>query len=263
MARRPAIHVTVWGAGQAAPAIFVHGSMTWGTDESFGFTAQRPLGGERPLIVPDRRGYGDSPDIGRSDYDVDAADVMELLGDEAHLVGHSYGAVVAMLAAARRPEAVRSLALIEPGCYQAAADDPTVRAALERNRQGMAALPPDLPAEEFLRMSSEPIGLPALEPTARRLRAARSALLERPCWEAEIPVAALAAARRPTLVLTGTWENATPLYREYGGEPIMACARITADRIGAELLRVPGASHWPHAERPDVVNAALRDLWSR
>jgi pimeloyl-ACP methyl ester carboxylesterase len=170
---------------------------------------------------------------------------------------------VAMLATARRPEAVRSLTLIEPGCYHVAADDPTVGAALDRNRRGTAALPADLPAEEFLRMSTEPVGLPMPEPTAERLRAAGSAMIERPCWEAEIPVETLAAASWPKLVLTGTWEDAAPLYREYGGEPIMACARVTSKRIGASLLCVPGASHWPHVERPNTVNAALRTLWAR
>ena len=61
--------------------------------------AQRPLAERYRLLVMDRRGFGGSPDIDRSDYEVDAADVAELLGDGAHLVGHSYGGVVAMLAA--------------------------------------------------------------------------------------------------------------------------------------------------------------------
>jgi len=59
-----------------------------------------------------------SPDLSGSpypsDYEVDARDVVDLLAAGAHLVGHSYGAVVAMLAAATRPDLVRSLALIEP-----------------------------------------------------------------------------------------------------------------------------------------------------
>ena len=38
-----------------------------------------------------------------------------------------------------------------------------------------------------------------------------------------------------------------------------AAQRPLADQ--AELLRVEGASHWPHAERPEAVNAALRRLW--
>ncbi len=41
----------------------------------------------------------------------------------------------------------------------------------------------------------------------------------------------------------------------------MACAEVVAEEIGAQILRVEGASHWPQAQRPDVVNAALRGLW--
>jgi len=42
----------------------------------------------------------------------------------------------------------------------------------------------------------------------------------------------------------------------------MACARVTAERIGARLLRIPGASHYPHAERAEVVNTALREFFA-
>jgi pimeloyl-ACP methyl ester carboxylesterase len=102
-----AVHVTVWDETRTgAPAVvLVHGTMTWGTAC---FETQRPLARHYRLLVMDRRGFGESPDIGRSDYEVDAADVVELLGDGAHLVGHSYGVVVAMLAAGLRPQAVCS-----------------------------------------------------------------------------------------------------------------------------------------------------------
>src|ERR671932_155375 len=121
------VHVTVWDeAGVGAPTVvLVHGTMTWGTDA---FEAQRPLAERYRLLVTDRRGFGGSPDIDRSDYEVDAADVVELLGDGAHLVGHSYGGVVAMLAAGLRPQSVRSLALIEPSAYRLAEQDPAVAA---------------------------------------------------------------------------------------------------------------------------------------
>jgi pimeloyl-ACP methyl ester carboxylesterase len=49
------------------------------------------------------------------------------LGDGAHLVGHSFGGCVALAAAARRPEAVRSLTLIEPGMQLLAMSNPEVR----------------------------------------------------------------------------------------------------------------------------------------
>src|SRR5689334_9935459 len=112
------INVTVWGgaARSAGRSIFIHGSTTWG---SSAFARQRPLAENYRLELVDRRGYGVSPDVRHSDATVDARDVVELLSDgEANLVGHSYGTVVALLAASWRPEAVRSLTLLEPSCYR-------------------------------------------------------------------------------------------------------------------------------------------------
>jgi pimeloyl-ACP methyl ester carboxylesterase len=86
---------------------------------------------------------------------------------------------------------------------------------------------------------------------------------ERPCWDAEIPVEPLAAASCPKLVISGTWETASQAYRVVGGEPLMACAHVVAERINARLPRVPGASHWPQSEQPQIVNSALRDLWKQ
>lgn len=258
------VHVTVWddadGAGESV--LLVHGSTCWGCDPVLGFGAQRPLADNFRVLVMDRRGYGRSPDIARGDYAVDAEDIARLLGDGAHLVGHSYGTAGAMLAAGRRPEAVRSLTLIEPGNYQVAADHPRVAAALRANREGHAKLPKDLPAEVYLRAATDSVGWPPLPPTPDRLRAAGTAMRELPCWEAEIPVEPLRAASWPKLVIGGTWETAPALYRQRGGEPLMACAEVTAERIGARLLRVTGASHYPQVECPDVVNAALRETFS-
>lgn len=80
------------------------------------------------LIIPDRPGHGLSPDPGRpDDAEADGAWTADLLGDGAHLVGHSFGGCVALAAAARRPEAVSSLTLIEPGMQLLAMNDPHVR----------------------------------------------------------------------------------------------------------------------------------------
>jgi pimeloyl-ACP methyl ester carboxylesterase len=256
------VHVTIWDeAGTAAPpVILIHGSMTWGTAC---FDRQRSLADGYRLLVVDRRGYGSSPGIDRSDYDVDAADVVELLGGGAHVVGHSSGGVVAMLAAGRRPEAVRSLTLIEPAAFRVSANHPAVVVALERMRQAIARIPPDPSPANYLRLSAEAMGLPLPELTPDHLRAAQSALRERPSWDAEIPVEPLASAAWPKLVIAGTWETASPTYRAWVGEAMMACGGIVVERIGGILLRVPGAAHEPHREQPAIVNAALRQLWQQ
>ncbi len=52
-----------------------------------------------------RRGFAPSPQPpdGRQDFELDAADLVELLDNRMHIVGHSYGAVGAVIAATRRP----------------------------------------------------------------------------------------------------------------------------------------------------------------
>ncbi len=123
------VHVTRWGRS-GPTVVLVHGSAQGskvGGDHHF--AGQQSLAGQGwQLIVPDRPGHGRSPAPGRpDDAEADGAWVAELLGDGAHLVGHSFGGCVALAAAARRPDAVRSLTLIEPGMQKLAIDDPQVR----------------------------------------------------------------------------------------------------------------------------------------
>ena len=254
------VHVTVWRepVADGTRAVLVHGTMTWGTEC---FEQQRPLADEFRLDVMDRRGFGDSPDTERSDWEVDAEDVLDLLGSGAHLVGHSYGGVVALAAAARRPEAIRSLVLIEPSALRVAEEVPVVRAGLERNRRLLAAgAERSISAEDYLRSSAD-LGLPVPEFTHRRLRATRTALAERPCWEALIPLASVAASSWTKVVVNGAWDRANAEYRRVVGEALIACGSFIADRIGARLVRVPGTDHFPHRDDPDLVNALLRDIW--
>ncbi|RRO16357.1 alpha/beta hydrolase [Saccharopolyspora rhizosphaerae] len=245
--------------GEGPRVVLVHGPGTWARHDTFGFGAQLELADEFQVVLPDRRGYGGSPDVERNDYRQDAEDVAELVGEGAHLVGHSSGGVVAMLAALHNPAAVRSLTLIEPACFQIALDAPVVAEAVRRNREALAAFPEGTSDEDLVRLNFESVGFPAPEPTPELVRATRTALREFPSWEAHIPVEGL--TRLPVQVITGTWDVAPPAYRTHGGEPLLECARATAQRLDAEVLRVPGTSHWPHSQRADVVNPELRRFW--
>lgn len=260
--REPPIHVTEWmdvGAVADPPAVLVHGTLSWGT---LTFERQRTLALRRRLLVPDRRGFGASPDLRgsryTSDHDVDARDVIAVLGEGGgHLVGHSYGAVVAMLAAAARPDLVRSLALIEPPAHMVAIDDPVVAAAVTQARAFMALARRES-AEDYLRIVFDDNGVPRPAPPDRLLRAAATALHERPCWLADVPVAPLASAAYPRLVLVGA-RDATAT----GFDPVLPLvARTVADRIGADLVTVAGAGHDVQRDRPKLTNELLERLWS-
>ncbi|WP_331750638.1 alpha/beta hydrolase (plasmid) [Streptomyces sp. NBC_01732] len=279
-----AVHVTVWDdrdrvggggaptasgapAAAAAPALFIHNIFTWGSDPTYGFAGQRPLADSRRLLMMDRRGYGDSPDTACSDFDIDAEDVVEVLGDGAcavglggaHLVGHGNGAVAALIAAARRPDLVRSLALIQPSAFTAAAHHPVVADLLDRVRDGAPGIPEGITPEQYLRASTDGLGMAVPEPTPRRLRAVATSMGERPIWEAEIPLEVVRGAALPVLVICGTWEHAPAMYREHVGLPLMAVAESLTDSLGGRLLRVPG--YYPHTQEPAAVNAALREFW--
>jgi pimeloyl-ACP methyl ester carboxylesterase len=269
MADAGSVHVEVVHGPDAVgpPAVFVHGVLSWGSDGHHGFGGQRRLGEVRAVHLVDRRGHGASPDVHRgpfrSDYTVDARDVVEVVErlDGAHLVGHSYGAVGVMLAAAGRPDLVRSLCLIQPGALRPAQDHPLIAEVLRRNRAATAELPADLTAEEYLRLSVEAVGMPVPEATPSRLRAAGAALRERPCWDAEVPLAPLALAPWPSLVIVGDWRGAPPDYRRLAGEPLKVAAEVIAREIGAELVTVPG--FYPHVQQPELVNGLLTAFWDR
>lgn len=260
--------VAVTSLGESSdrpPVVFVHGVLSWGTDAEYGFGAQRPLATHHRLLLMDRRGYGASADLPsgryRSDYAIDAEDVVHLLEGGAHLVGHSYGAVAAMLAAATSPHLVRSLCLIQPGALRAAQAHPVIAEVLRRNRAATAQLPADLTPERYLRLSTEAVGMSAPEPTPARLRAALTTMHERPCWDAEVPLGPLAAAGWPSLVVRGDWSGAPEEYRRLAGEPLMITAEVIAEQIEARLLTVPG--FYPHVQQPAAVNEALAELWAR
>ena len=124
------MHLTRWGRS-GPKVVMVHGSAQ-GSDVGgdLHFSCQEVLAQRGwQVIVPDRPGHGRSLDPGRpDDAQADGALIAPLLGDEgAHLVGHSFGACVALAAAVARPGAVRSLTIIEPAMAALAMDKPVVK----------------------------------------------------------------------------------------------------------------------------------------
>ena len=119
------IHITTWG--EAGPIVhLIHGGVQGGIGGGpVNFAEQKPLStrGWRLRLV-DRPGFGQSPSRGPDDMEADAAWIAEELGASSHLIGHSFGGAEALLAAALRPQAVRSLILIEPALQPMLATDP-------------------------------------------------------------------------------------------------------------------------------------------
>ncbi len=245
--------MTVLGDGE--PAVFVHGSFGWGEET---WREQLPLADDYRLLLVDRRGFGASPADGRVDFERDAGDVAELLGDGAHLVGHSYGGVVSLLAAAQRPEAVRSLVLIEPPAFGVARGDPAVEEMIE-NITTAASTTQD-PSEyraAFLRGFGFPAQATPL--SGQILEAARASMTERPPWEAQIPLDDLAQAKLRVLLVQGDWCPAPDSARALAGAAFRAVCEVLDERLDPERAILP-AAHTPQ-KLGNVFNERIREFW--
>ena len=122
----------VHSTGEGPRVLLLHGAVLVG---ELTWRAQLPLAERWTIEIVERAGYGRSGALSPGeDIELDGRLVADLLGAGGHLVGQSSGAVAAMLAAARRPEAVLSLALCEPPAFQLAphsADAQVMRRSLE------------------------------------------------------------------------------------------------------------------------------------
>lgn len=219
--------------------------------------------GYRVLAV-DRRGYGRSsrapgPSGERISVALQAADVWHTLdlreAPASHLVGISYGALVALEAALARPAACRSLTLVEPGLLAWLADDPDYAPWLRRWREleatGASGAPPEEWLGEFLSLI-DPQMARDLAPGSPAYGVLEKALPHE--WEEESPSTyepdpdALAALRVPTLIVTGADSEPAP----------HAIAELMAERIpGAAQAEIEGAGHALQAEQPDAFNRLL------
>lgn len=216
--------------GEGPPIVFVPGTIV-GAETTW--RRQLPLAERWTLVIADRPGFGASPSLDRGDFELEAPLFAELLGGGGHLVGHSYGAVIALLAAAERPQAVLSLTVSEPGALKLAgtpeaekmiADGELLFSARDR-----------ISPEDFLRFfrsgAGSSRGTPSELPEELR-RGAELAMAERPSWEADIPLDELAAAGFPVLAISG------------GHSPVFeAVADTIAERLGGERAVIEGRGH--------------------
>lgn len=124
------------------PAVLIHGSLV---DSSTWSRVVPGLARGLTVLTYDRRGFGGStPGPRASPVATDTEDLIALLEATdfypVHLVGHSYGAVVALRVASERPEFVRSLSLHEPPFFGLLADRPETASLWEMFRTGAAQI---------------------------------------------------------------------------------------------------------------------------
>ena len=264
------IHVTTWGS--AGPAVLiVHGGVQGGLGggpKTFARQEALTQKGWKVEVV-DRPGFGQSPSRGVDDMERDSRWIADELGDGANLIGHSWGGGEALLAAARRPEAVRSLVLVEPALQSLLMGDPVMAQPGIRTDAGrfmgllMAAGSPadyGLAFAQSLGASNSGgtgtnAAAAALKADPQRATGLGCALLQaRMASPVALKQAAetLAKASVPVLVVTGGW---SPFFDAVGD----VAARLT----GGRHIIVHSPNHFVQLSSADefntVVDAFMRE----
>jgi pimeloyl-ACP methyl ester carboxylesterase len=226
--------------------VFVHGSVG---NAEMSWVAQGELAERFECVFLTRGGYPPGPLLERIDFEDQAVVVAETLREGDHLVGHSYGGVVSLLAAVQGP-ALRSLTVSEPPAFGVVAGDPAVDEFVATVEQFRAGSP--TPREYlafFLPLVGSALRLPDELPPALE-QGAMAALAERGPQEADVPFTALAAAPFPKLVISGAHHTAFD-----------AVCDVLEKRLGAERAVLPGAGH--SVPRAPGYNDVLTDFVER
>jgi pimeloyl-ACP methyl ester carboxylesterase len=229
--------------------VFVHGSVSNG---AMTWSGQRALMDRFDVEILNRPGFPPNPPVERVDFDEHADWLTEQLRSGDHLVGHSYGGVISLVAASKQPELPRSLTVVEPPAAGVALDDPVVARFAAEGAEFWARTPKDDP-EAFLRGFLHMVGSSYDPPSPLPPdieQGARTLMVERGPWEAQIPLETLAAAPFPKLVVSGAHSQAFDAI----------CDRLDRD-LNAERVVLPGYGH--SVARHPEFNRVLADFVTR
>jgi pimeloyl-ACP methyl ester carboxylesterase len=250
--------------GTGTPVVFVHGSFL---DFRFWEPQRQAIAQQYRFIAYTSRYHGTAPwpDAGQN-YSVAthaadlAAFIRELNVGPVHLVGHSYGGVLATLVAVEHPELLRSLTLAEPAIGTLLTDMPEGKLALDDRLKVLAAAREVVKAGDAVQatklffewVNNQGAGAFDKQPEAVRqiiLDNARTVplALAAPAPPA-ISCATLGGVKVPTLVIGGAQ---TPRYFSLINEIVVRCLP------GSHLVTIPNATHPMSLQKPAAFNEAL------
>ena len=244
-------------SSSSSPIVFVHGDFGDGL-ESWGPTCAS-IGRRRRTVIIDRPGFGeDLPADAHFSIMDEARALLAVLDDmripSAHLVGHSYGALVALEMAVMRPDIARSLQLIEPPLLDLLPEEPIVR-ELDRRVRWIVEHHPEIGDEAATEAFFTMIGAARM---VERLR--RTPDWDRLCGYAARFARGESVGSYPSASLASLSET-IPVGLYTGGRSHPALRLITlalADRIkSARLVDVPEAGHAVQMAGVEFVDALL------
>lgn len=240
-----ALHTTV--AGEGAPVILLHSG---GMSSRQWRRLSGALARTHRVIAPDFLGSGDNPPWPvdapfHFDRDVEAISAI-LLAEEApaHVVGHSYGGLIALMVARKHPDRIRSLSVYDPVAFGVLYDppDPEGLADFVRAEENPIFLNDEVGGSDawfeiFVDYWNGPGAYRALPLQTREafVRVGRKVYLEvRSLTADRTPRAAYASITAPTLLLGG--ESSPPAARRV--------VAVLGEAIpGARVETIAGAGH--------------------
>ena len=242
--------------GAGAPMVLLHGL----TAQKLSWYALFPdLTKHWHVYAPDLRGHGNSdraPDnqYHNIDYARDVIACLQHIGEPVVLIGHSLGAMTAIVATAQYPEGVRALVLLDPPLYtysddihlspdpfnwftlvaEIMHDNPPFETVVTRLREKMPEA-----GEQRARQTAEIVAHVAAGTVETALRDE--------LWQGVDLPRALQSIQAPTLMIYGDWDHGAAM-RESDVE------FFKANCPSAVVVRLPDADHGlMMQEQPEIV----------
>ena len=246
------LHYEVTGSGE--PLVLVHGS--WGDHHNWDPVVAE-LARSFRVLAYDRRGHSASErPAGQGSVFEDADDLAALIDElglaPAHVVGNSFGAIVTLRAATRRPDVFRTLVAHEPPLFPLMAGT-EFHPALEEVQRRLAPIVELLAAgdhEAAARLFTDTIAFGPgawegrLSPEMREVFIANAPTFldeARDPDALQMDLPALASFDRPALLTNGT--HSAPFFG-----PIVDMVAAALPR--SQRVTIEGADHVPHISVP-------------
>lgn len=247
----------ILGPEGGIPVLMAHG--LFGQGRNLGALARR-LSDRRRIVVVDLRNHGDSfhhPDHSYAALADDLSRVIDGLGGSADVVGHSMGGKAAMALALGRPAMVRKLAVMDiaPLAYGHSQTDlidamqSLDLSSVDRRSTADAELARHVDDESVRAFLLQSLDLKSDPPAWQiNLDALRDQMDHIVGWLGDMPRDSFAG---PVLEIAGERSD----YVDDAGE-----AALRDHFPQAMVVRVKDASHWLHADAPEVVARLIGDF---